>query len=134
MILRVKRKWRTPKSTIGEMYIDGKFECYTLEDFVRAPGEKKVYGETAIPAGTYRVVIDFSTRFQRRMPHILDVPDFDGIRIHAGNSPVNTLGCVLVGDTLGDPKNPDDIAQSKIAFERLFRKLDGQKEITLVIQ
>lgn len=133
MKLTLNRKWKTKKSTIGELFVDGKFECYTLEDFVRKPGEAKVYGETAIPSGIYRVVVDFSNRFQRRMPHVLDVPNFTGIRIHAGLNPSHTLGCILVGDTLGDPNNPDDIGGSQAAYKRLFAKLDNATDIKLEV-
>jgi len=73
----------TPRSTIGSLYVDGKFECYTLEDVVRL-GEK-VYGETAIPEGTYEVQITFSNRFKRDLPLLLKVPGFEGVRIHPGN-------------------------------------------------
>lgn len=126
MKLLVQRGKSSKKSTIGELFIDGEFECYTLEDIVRPKGEK-VYGETAIPCGTYRVVIDFSPHFGRRLPHVLDVPGFDGIRIHPGNTDADTDGCLLVGQTKGE----DYIGQSKLAFEALFRKLDGQDEITI---
>lgn len=110
------------------MFIDGKFECYTLEDITRTGA--KVYGETAIPSGTYRLVIDWSNRYGRKMPHVLDVPGFDGIRIHAGNTAVDTLGCILLGKT----KGTDSIGQSKMAFEEFYRKLDAAKEATLTIQ
>ena len=128
MRLTLKRKWPTKKSTIGELFVDGRFECYTLEDVVRPNGEK-VYGETAIPAGIYRVIVDFSNRFQRRMPHVMDVDGFEGIRIHAGNTAAHTLGCILVGQEKGE----DSISGSKLAYEGLFRKLDGAKEIRLEI-
>ena len=128
MILNLVRRWKSTKSTIGELFVDGKFECFTLEDITRTGA--KVYGETAIPKGTYRVVIDLSERFGRRLPHILDVPEFEGVRIHAGNTAANTLGCVLVGET----RSEDFVGQSKTAFEKLFRKLDTADSITLTIQ
>lgn len=128
MKLTLNRKWKTLKSTIGELHVDGKFQCFTLEDVVRKTGEK-VYGDTAIPAGTYKVVIDFSNRFQRRMPHILDVPGFTGVRIHTGNTTADTLGCILVGQDRGE----NIVGQSRLAYEALFRKLDGAKDITLDI-
>jgi hypothetical protein len=80
--------------TIGKMYIDGIDTCYTLEDVVR---EEKIYGETAIPTGTYKVIINFSNRFQQLMPLLLDVPEFEGVRIHPGNTDKDTHGCILVG-------------------------------------
>jgi hypothetical protein len=126
--LELKRTTKTDKSTIGELSIDGKFECYTLEDVVRAPGVK-VDGKTAIPAGTYKVIIDFSNRFQRRMAHILDVPGFEGVRIHSGNKAEDTEGCLLVGQT----KDVDFISGSKAAYAVLFPKLEAAKDITITI-
>jgi hypothetical protein len=117
MLLLVTRRWLSDKSTIGELFVDGEFECYTLEDVVRSG--PKVPGKTAIPAGVYGVVIDFSHRFQRMMPHIMNVPDFDGVRIHWGNKAADTEGCILVGRS----KGVDFIGESRVAFGKLFEKL-----------
>jgi len=119
MELKLCRKYFYEKSTIGHLYVDGTFECFTLEDKVREPGVK-VPRETAIPYGTYKVIIDFSGRFQCLMPHILDVPMFEGIRIHTGNTDANTEGCILVGAVL---ENQDFIGSSRVAFDKLFGKL-----------
>lgn len=102
---KMDRAWPLPTRTIGRLFdaTSGieEFVCYTGEDRVRPAGEAKVFGETAIPAGRYRVVLDFSNRFQRIMPHVLDVPGFEGIRIHGARSnvpvEVSTEGCVCVG-------------------------------------
>ncbi len=83
-------------ATIGKMYIDGIDTCYTLEDIIRPEGEK-VYGKTAIPHGRYRVDVTPSARFKRDLPILLDVPNFTGVRIHAGNTAEDTHGCILVG-------------------------------------
>jgi hypothetical protein len=87
MELKVIRKIFTNKSTIGELHINGKFFCYTLEDKDRyvEQGGKKEFGITAIPRGTYSVVLSFSNRFQKYLPEILNVPQFVGIRMHTGN-------------------------------------------------
>ena len=86
---------RGDRNIIGDLFIDGEFFCYTLEDERRADGVK-VYGETAIPTGTYNVKLTKSNRFKRLMPLLLDVPLFKGIRIHGGNTSKDTLGCILV--------------------------------------
>lgn len=119
MELRINRFKYGTKSTIGKLFINGVQECYTLEDVVRKDGTK-VDGQTAIPAGTYQVIIDDSTRFKRPMPHILRVPNFDGVRIHSGNTDADTEGCILLGTTV---ENEDLISGSKDAFNRFFPKL-----------
>jgi hypothetical protein len=107
--------------TISRLSVDGVYECYVLEDVVR-PSGVKVDGQTAIPAGTYSVVIDFSNRFNRDMPHILDVPMFAGIRIHSGNTDADTEGCLLLGrDWVGG----DDVMSSHVAFDAFFPKLQA---------
>lgn len=116
MELHVKRTDFSEQSTIGEMRVDGKFECYTLEDKVRPV---KIKGKTAIPAGRYEVIINFSQRFQRQLPLLLKVPDFEGVRIHPGNTAANTEGCILVGET----KDDNFVGHSRLAFDRLFEKL-----------
>ena len=104
--------------TIGELMVDGEHECYTLEDVVRPDGQK-IFGETAIPYGRYRVVVTFSNRFQRELPLLLSVPDFDGIRIHPGNTAANTAGCLLVGRH----HTGSSVTDSRLAFEPLFAKI-----------
>lgn len=101
--LTIQRKPTRDGATLGELSVDGAFFCHTLEDPVREfgpNGEGKVYGDTAIPAGRYRVAIDYSNHFHKDMLHILDVRWFDGIRIHGGNKAEDTLGCPLVGTTV----------------------------------
>lgn len=100
MEIELKRLWKKTDYTVGRMYVNGIFFSNTLEDAVRdiaEDGTGKVYGKTAIPAGRYRVVYMYSPKFKRRMPRLLDVPHFDGILIHAGNTAADTLGCILVG-------------------------------------
>lgn len=95
MKLIIKRNLFTPTETLGELSIDGKFFCYTLEDTVRENGVK-VHGETAIPYGTYKVIVNMSNRFKRLMPLLIDVPNFEGVRLHGGNSHVDSHGCPLI--------------------------------------
>jgi len=107
--------------TIGQLFVDGEHECYTLEDIVRPVGAAKVYGETAIPYGTYEVVITFSNRFQRELPLLVGVPGFDGIRIHPGNQVEDTLGCILVGAS----HTSNSVINSRLAFNALFPKIQA---------
>lgn len=118
MHIQVVRKWFSDVSTIGELKVDDVFHCYTLEDRVRAVGVK-IAGRTAIPAGTYSVTVDRSSRFHKYMPHILNVPMFEGIRIHAGNTEADTEGCIL----LGKERGIDSVLISRIAFTEFFGKL-----------
>jgi len=118
MKLLLERLQRDSDVTIGSLAVDGDFECWTLEDPVR-PAGVKIYGETAIPFGHYQVDITQSQRFKRELPLLLDVPNFAGVRIHPGNTPANTEGCVLVGlDRL-----QKSIGRSRLAFDALFAKL-----------
>ncbi len=121
MELRVERTDFSETSTIGKLYVDDQFECYTLEDKVRPV---KIKGKTAIPAGRYEVIINFSQRFGRMLPLFLNVPNFEGVRIHPGNTAADTEGCILVGET----KDAEFIGQSKLAFEGLFNKLKAASE------
>lgn len=81
--------------TLGVLLANGEHFCHVLEDTLRAPGVK-IPGVTAIPAGLYRVTLDKSPKFGRVTPHILNVPNFDGIRMHGGNKPEDSEGCPLV--------------------------------------
>lgn len=127
MKITVKRIHKTSTSTIGELYIDGVFECYTLEDIER---EVKIKSETAIPKGTYKVIINQSNRFKRLLPLLLNVPNFEGVRIHSGNTNHDTEGCILVGQT----RSKNFIGQSRKAFDKLFKKMQAAKNITITIQ
>ncbi len=123
MKLRLIRKELRPESTIGDLFIDDTFECFTLEDTVRAV---KIPGKTAITAGTYELAVNFSNRFQKFLPLLLNVPNFEGVRIHPGNRPQDTEGCILVGQTK-DPAS-DFIGQSQLAFAALFPKIKAAVE------
>jgi hypothetical protein len=129
MKLDLVREQITPKSSAGRLFIDGVFECYTLEDTVReVPGkpvsEWKIPKVTAIPTGTYKVDITPSARYRRDMPIVLDVPGFTGIRIHSGNTDADTEGCILVG---AYRESADEIRGSRAAFGWLFEKLLAAK-------
>jgi Steigviridae/Suoliviridae L,D-carboxypeptidase/transpeptidase len=121
LLLKRFEKSRNGKATIGLLFVDGKFFCYTLEDVVRPEGAPKVYGETAIPEGTYPVNLRYSEHFKRIMPHVDNVPNFSGILLHWGNKDKDTDGCVLVG--LQHTTGEDFIGSSLIAFNALFNTL-----------
>lgn len=116
MELLLTRAPSVNECTIGELSVNGEFECFTLEDQVRPV---KVPGMTAIPAGHYEVVVTFSERFRMPMPLLLNVPNFDGIRIHVGNNKDHTLGCILVGTK----RQMASISNSKLAYDALFPKI-----------
>lgn len=105
------------KSTIGELLIQNQFQCNTLEDTAR---RVKVAGETAIPSGRYQVVLG-NHPAHGFCPQLLNVPFYEGILIHWGNSAIDTKGCILVGKY--DPRLADWIGQSRLAFEALMNKL-----------
>lgn len=98
--LSVIRKAYRDTYTIGKMYINGEYFCDTLEDKVRTLNSinDKIKGETAIPAGTYKITLEMSPRFKRKLPLLHNVPYFSGILIHRGNTAKDTHGCILVGE------------------------------------
>lgn len=138
MKLKVVRKWFTEESTIGELFIDNVFFCFTLEDKDRNLKQtdsllwiktRKIYGKTAIPTGTYQVKLTNSNRFQRILPEILNVKGYEGVRIHAGNTAEDTLGCILIGKA----KAYDKIFESRTAMSELLMRVNLAKELTLEI-
>ena len=137
MKLKLERYQSSEKATLGTLSIDGELVCWTLEDVDRhleVDPHAKIPGQTAIPRGTYEVIIDFSNHFQRLLPHVLDVPGYEGVRIHAGNTDKDTEGCILCG---GKPLSEDFIPNSRATFEKVFSMLDGAvtdgKPITLEV-
>lgn len=132
MNLELERKFFSEFTTIGDLYLNNRWECCTLEDVDRKleNDEQKIQGQTAIPRGIYIITIDWSNRFKRLMPHILDVPQFEGVRIHCGNTHLQTEGCILIG--IASDQDSTKIIASQLAFNSLFEKLIKtfeQKEI-----
>jgi len=129
MELKLERKYYKDTYTIGKLYIDGIYFSDTLEDKNRDinkdgdlndNGELKIYGETCIPFGRYKVSVTYSPKFKRNLPRLFDVPHFDGILIHNGRTAVNSHGCILVGKNtkvgeLSDSTNYMNLITNKIS-------------------
>lgn len=156
MKLTVERKWPKETYTIGRLYVDGELFCNTLEDRDRGLRQgdslasikvRKVYGETAIPKGTYRVAMNtvspkyaavdwYKNLCGGKMPRIVNVPGFDGILIHPGgsNGPLDTMGCILVGKNTIVGK----LTESKATFQKLYKRMkaasDRGETITIEIR
>ena len=127
MKLELKRIAYKETYTIGKLYIDGIYFADTLEDKVR---DMKIKDKTAIPCGTYKVQITYSNRFKKMMPLLLNVPGFEGIRIHNGNSESDTSGCILVGQN----KVKGKLVNSRVIYEMLMDKLNKEKDIEIIIK
>lgn len=136
MEILLQRIAKKDKYTIGKLYINDQYFCDTLEDTDRGLTQSmteqqiksnKVYGETAIPTGIYRIVISYSNRFKKQMPLLLNVPGFSGIRIHTGNTEKDSLGCILVGKN----KAVGKVLESRDTYNKLFSILQkaNEKEI-----
>lgn len=118
MELKLQRVDANDRRTHGDLFVNGKFQCYTLEDPVRA---EKIKGKTAIPAGRYRIIINRSNRFKRDLILLLNVPNYEGVRIHAGNTVEDTEGCPLVGRK----RSGDSVLESKLALNAFQPKVQA---------
>ena len=134
MKLQLERKYLKPEYTIGQLKVDGNFFCDTLEDQVRdLSREKKVPGQTAIPAGKYEVIVNISPRFKRKLPRLLNVPGFEGILIHRGNTPEDTAGCILVGENKAKGKVINSTPYELRLTEMIERAQTAGEVITIEI-
>ena len=124
--------------TEGKLYIDGAYFCDTLEDTDRGLEQnmsefeinrRKVYGQTCIPSGEYKVILNMSPRFKKILPRILDVKGFEGILMHAGNTVQDSSGCILLGTKSSDGV----LINSRKAVDALIKKLETEKDITITI-
>ena len=138
MELQLKRRFRGPKYTVGSLFVNGVYECDTLEDTDRDLTSdmsvdiikaKKIYGETAIPSGTYDIDMNtVSPKFKDRpwakfcggkLPRLLNVKGYEGVLIHVGNKAEDTLGCILVGDN----KVKGQVISSTSTFQQLYLQM-----------
>lgn len=143
MNLTLSRTFKGQHYTIGKLFIDGIYFSDTLEDTVRdlppvcpytaqnqpCACQGKVYSQTAIPAGTYRVTLEQSPRFKRVLPYLHNVPHFLGVLIHSGNTAKDSAGCILVGRN----KVKGQVLESRVTLDLLMRQLSGQEDITIKI-
>lgn len=124
MKLTLKRIALRPTYTIGKLYIDDAYFCDTLEDTVRDTnksgkfdnGEQKIKGKTAIPYGTYEIKWTYSPRFKKYTPQLMNVPSFEGIRVHAGNTSSDTEGCLI----LGENKQVGKVLNSRATINKFY--------------
>ena len=124
MKLTLKRIALRPTYTIGKLYIDDVYFCDTIEDTVRDinkngkfdNGEKKVHSKTAIPYGTYEIKWTYSPRFKKYTPQLMNVPSFEGIRIHSGNTSLDTEGCLI----LGENKQVGKVLNSRATINKFY--------------
>lgn len=143
MELTLRRKFKGTAYTIGDLSIGGEFFCNTIEDTVRelpatcpdtsrggscTCGEK-VYAKTAIPAGSYKITLEYSPKYKRRMPYLHAVPHFLGILIHSGNTEEDSAGCILVGENTVKGK----VLNSRATFKRLYALLEKEEDVTIHI-
>lgn len=130
MEILVRRRIKTQLSTLSSLSINGDYECCTIEDKDRGLKSTmalltikalKIFGETAIPTGRYRVIISYSPHFKKYLPEILNVPGYAGIRIHAGNTAADTEGCLIVGTEY----KSDSVINSRMTLGNLMMKLES---------
>lgn len=152
ILLTVERKWPKANYTIGRFFVDDKRMCESLEDPDRGllssmpTGrilQKKVYGKTAIPKGTYQVILTYSKKFCKktwakkykgRVPELLGVKGFSGVRIHPLNSASETEGCVGVGDNTVVGKLTNSVARYYELMEILVQRMDDGEKCFITIK
>lgn len=140
MEAKLERAWRRENYTVGRVFVDGERFSESMEDKDRGLTQDmseeeimrvKVYGETAIPTGTYTVKMTYSPKYNRNMPEVLDVPGFSGIRIHSGNTAKDSLGCILLGRNTKVGMITESRKTCK-EFERLLKAAGGECKLTIV--
>lgn len=142
MKIELERTLLADDHTLGVMTIDGAFFSHTIEDRVRDynkdgdlldAGETKIFGETAIPYGTYEVDLTMSPKFKRLLPWVKDVPHFTGIRIHRGNDAGDSHGCIIPGQSVGNGKVVNSTDHEMKLIEHILAAMVRGEKITLEI-
>lgn len=137
--LRLERRYKGSKYTIGKLYINDEYFCDTIEDIDRGLKssmsveyikKKKVYAETAIPTGTYKIEMTYSNKFKRILPLLVDVKGFSGIRIHRGNTEKDSSGCIVIGEN----KVKGRVINSTPYEVVLVKRLLDEDDIEITIQ
>ena len=142
MELEVIRKWLKDSYTIGKLKIDGVYFCDTLEDRVRdlqdynhdGKFENKVYGETAIPAGRYTVIVSESPKLKRRLPLLMNVPGFEGIRIHYTATAKGVEGCIGIGKNTKPGRLENGPYYETVLIQRIDEAVKNREEIFITIK
>ena len=144
MLITIDRAWKKDGYTISRLYVNGElFGCNTLEDTDRGLSKdmqieeikkNKVYGQTAIPRGSYECVYTYSNRFKKMLPLLLNVKGFEGIRIHSGNSIKDTEGCILVGLNLKKGMVLNSREWTNKLVSKMKEAWDKNEKVTIVIQ
>lgn len=141
MNITLKRTNLQPTYTEGQLFIDDKYFCDTIEDTFRklpiiCPNKndckckEKIYSQTAIPVGVYKFILSLSNRFKKILPEILNVPHFLGIRIHSGNKAEDSAGCILLGIKSKD----GEVLQSRIIMDKFLLLIKDKKDLTIIIK
>lgn len=131
MKFELKRIAKKEDYTIGRLYANGEYVCDTLEDAVR---DVKIQGKTAIQSGEYKVIMTYSQRFKRIMPLLLDVPNFEGVRIHSGNTANDTEGCILCGRNTKVGMVTSSRTMTARVYAIIGEALNMKQEVTIKIQ
>lgn len=121
MELLLKREIKTIDFTLGTLFIDGVEFCKSVEDMERLPSEK-VFGKTAIPKGTYKVIINHSNHFNKDLPLLIGVENFEGVRIHSGNSASDSEGCIIIGMI----RTINGVGMSRVAMQKFMERIKNQ--------
>lgn len=142
MLIKVVRKQFLPDRCLGELYLNDKFLCYTLEDVDRGLKQSmtnteidkiKINAATACPSGKYRIILSFSSKLKRFLPLLLDVPRGKGVRIHKGSDIQWTSACILVGTGISKKNTLTGIVKAEDILMKELKKVNEHEAIYIEI-